>query len=124
MMATAAEEISQSCPISDNDITSVSFKIARKNQDRPWKLRFIYLQCCEYRRFSARCTQYINAPSIQSVWVECECSPLFQEGKQARMRKYFTLDYLILWVVSSHLSAWMSKCSRCDSYELSDDVIL
>ncbi|KAG5275463.1 hypothetical protein AALO_G00120580 [Alosa alosa] len=45
MMATAAEEISQSCPISDNDMTSVSFKIARKNQDRPWKLRFIYLQC-------------------------------------------------------------------------------
>lgn len=73
---------------------------------------------------AAHDAQYSNAPSIQSVWVECECSPLFQEGKQARMRKYFTLDYLILWVVSSHLSAWMSKCSRCDSYELSDDVIL
>ncbi|KAA0707813.1 hypothetical protein E1301_Tti009709 [Triplophysa tibetana] len=39
MMATAAEEISE------NTETSVSFKSARKNQDRTWKLRFIYLQC-------------------------------------------------------------------------------
>ncbi|XP_016425508.1 uncharacterized protein LOC107753790 [Sinocyclocheilus rhinocerous] len=39
MMATAAEEISE------NTVTPVSFKSARKNQDRPWKLSFIYLQC-------------------------------------------------------------------------------
>ncbi|KTG06646.1 hypothetical protein cypCar_00029963 [Cyprinus carpio] len=39
MMATAAEEISE------NTETPVSFKSARKNQDRPWKLSFIYLQC-------------------------------------------------------------------------------
>ncbi|KAL2089717.1 hypothetical protein ACEWY4_014405 [Coilia grayii] len=45
MMATAAEEINQRCPTSDNNVTPVSFKTARKNQDRPWKLRFIYLQC-------------------------------------------------------------------------------
>ncbi|XP_036410865.1 uncharacterized protein si:ch211-51h4.2 isoform X3 [Megalops cyprinoides] len=46
MMATAAEEICHSSPNSENYITSVSFKITRKNQDRPWTLRFIYLQCC------------------------------------------------------------------------------
>ncbi|XP_036410857.1 uncharacterized protein si:ch211-51h4.2 isoform X2 [Megalops cyprinoides] len=45
MMATAAEEICHSSPNSENYITSVSFKITRKNQDRPWTLRFIYLQC-------------------------------------------------------------------------------
>ncbi|KAF4107597.1 hypothetical protein G5714_011961 [Onychostoma macrolepis] len=38
-MATAAEEISE------NTETPVSFKSARKNQDRPWKLSFVYLQC-------------------------------------------------------------------------------
>ncbi|XP_056590165.1 uncharacterized protein si:ch211-51h4.2 isoform X1 [Triplophysa dalaica] len=45
MMATAAEEICSSLAISENTETSVSFKSARKNQDRTWKLRFIYLQC-------------------------------------------------------------------------------
>ncbi|XP_063058159.1 uncharacterized protein si:ch211-51h4.2 [Engraulis encrasicolus] len=45
MMATAAEEINQMCPTTDNNATSVSFKTTRKNQDRPWRLRFIYLQC-------------------------------------------------------------------------------
>ncbi|KAI1891540.1 hypothetical protein AGOR_G00144850 [Albula goreensis] len=45
MMATAAEEIHHSSPRSENNVTTVSFKITRKNQDRPWKLRFIYLQC-------------------------------------------------------------------------------
>lgn len=49
MMATAAEEICSSRAISENTETSVSFKSARKNQDRTWKLRFIYLQCCEYQ---------------------------------------------------------------------------
>ncbi|XP_051528383.1 uncharacterized protein si:ch211-51h4.2 isoform X2 [Myxocyprinus asiaticus] len=45
MMATAAEEICPKRTISENTDTSVSFKTARKNQDRPWKLRLIYLQC-------------------------------------------------------------------------------
>ncbi|KAJ8418855.1 hypothetical protein AAFF_G00003540 [Aldrovandia affinis] len=45
MMATAAEEICQSSPSSENNVPTLSFKITRKNQDRPWKLRFIYLQC-------------------------------------------------------------------------------
>ncbi|XP_051957086.1 uncharacterized protein si:ch211-51h4.2 [Xyrauchen texanus] len=44
-MATAAEEICPNRTISENTETSVSFKTARKNQDRPWKLRLIYLQC-------------------------------------------------------------------------------
>ncbi|XP_051768130.1 uncharacterized protein si:ch211-51h4.2 isoform X2 [Ctenopharyngodon idella] len=39
VMATAAEEISE------NTETPVSFKSARKNHDRPWKLSLIYLQC-------------------------------------------------------------------------------
>ncbi|XP_014072213.2 uncharacterized protein si:ch211-51h4.2 [Salmo salar] len=46
MMATAAEEIFQSpCPISERHVTTMSIKITRKNQDKPWKLRLIYLQC-------------------------------------------------------------------------------
>ncbi|KAK1162621.1 hypothetical protein AOXY_G17518 [Acipenser oxyrinchus oxyrinchus] len=44
-MATAAEEIGQITPNSENNFTALSLKITRKNQDRPWKLRFIYLQC-------------------------------------------------------------------------------
>ena len=56
MMATDAEEITAQtnpCPVHhDNNsptTTHLSIKITRKNQDRPWKLRVIYLQCCEYR---------------------------------------------------------------------------
>lgn len=53
MMATDAEEISfptSPCPVPDNSSSStLTIKITRKNQDRHWKLRFIYLQCCEYR---------------------------------------------------------------------------
>ncbi|XP_017578077.1 uncharacterized protein si:ch211-51h4.2 isoform X2 [Pygocentrus nattereri] len=45
MMATAAEEVCHSRPITQSSDTSVSFKLARNNQDRPWTLRFIYLQC-------------------------------------------------------------------------------
>ncbi|XP_075876212.1 uncharacterized protein LOC142884437 [Nelusetta ayraudi] len=49
MMATDAEEISiptSPCPVPDNSASStLSIKITRKNQDRHWKLRFIYLQC-------------------------------------------------------------------------------
>ncbi|MGH0131176.1 UNVERIFIED_CONTAM: hypothetical protein FKN15_002765 [Acipenser sinensis] len=45
-MASAAEEIGQITPNSENNLTALSLKITRKNQDRPWKLRFIYLQCC------------------------------------------------------------------------------
>ncbi|XP_046892966.1 uncharacterized protein LOC124478657 [Hypomesus transpacificus] len=47
MMATEAEEISQTSPypMSDSNVSTLSIKITRKNQDRPWKLRFIYLQC-------------------------------------------------------------------------------
>ncbi|KAJ8278824.1 hypothetical protein COCON_G00058900 [Conger conger] len=45
MMASAAEEICPSSPNSENGVTTVHFKITRKNQDRPWKVRFIYLQC-------------------------------------------------------------------------------
>ncbi|TKS74159.1 hypothetical protein D9C73_008240 [Collichthys lucidus] len=51
-MATDAEEIrtqTSPCPIPDNSFSTLSIKITRKNQDRHWKLRFIYLQCCEYR---------------------------------------------------------------------------
>uniref|UniRef100_UPI0037E9C260 uncharacterized protein n=1 Tax=Semicossyphus pulcher TaxID=241346 RepID=UPI0037E9C260 len=48
MMATDAEEIrnqTSHCPIPDNSLSTLSIKITRKNQDRHWKLRFIYLQC-------------------------------------------------------------------------------
>ncbi|XP_064186050.1 uncharacterized protein si:ch211-51h4.2 isoform X3 [Anguilla rostrata] len=45
MMASAAEEICHSSPRSENNATTVQFKITRKNQDRPWKLRVVYLQC-------------------------------------------------------------------------------
>ncbi|XP_019112010.1 uncharacterized protein si:ch211-51h4.2 isoform X2 [Larimichthys crocea] len=48
MMATDAEEIrtqTSPCPIPDNSFSTLSIKITRKNQDRHWKLRFIYLQC-------------------------------------------------------------------------------
>ncbi|XP_072515930.1 uncharacterized protein [Salminus brasiliensis] len=45
MMATAAEEVCDSRSITESSAASVSFKLARKNQDRPWTLRFIYLQC-------------------------------------------------------------------------------
>ncbi|XP_059197641.1 uncharacterized protein si:ch211-51h4.2 [Centropristis striata] len=48
MMATDAEEIriqTSPCPIHDNSLSTLSIKITRKNQDRHWKLRFIYLQC-------------------------------------------------------------------------------
>ncbi|XP_070817532.1 uncharacterized protein [Chaetodon trifascialis] len=48
MMATAAEEIrnqTSPCPVPDNSLSTLSIKITRKNQDRHWKLRFIYLQC-------------------------------------------------------------------------------
>ncbi|XP_034738218.1 uncharacterized protein si:ch211-51h4.2 isoform X2 [Etheostoma cragini] len=48
MMATDAEEIriqTSPCPIPDNSLSTLSIKITRKNQDRHWKLRFIYLQC-------------------------------------------------------------------------------
>ncbi|TMS19946.1 hypothetical protein E3U43_006439 [Larimichthys crocea] len=56
-MATDAEEIrtqTSPCPIPDNSFSTLSIKITRKNQDRHWKLRFIYLQCCEYRHTSRR----------------------------------------------------------------------
>ncbi|KAK6478578.1 hypothetical protein HHUSO_G20921 [Huso huso] len=45
MAATAAEEMGEIHPNSENNFTSLSLKITRRNQDRPWKLRFIYLQC-------------------------------------------------------------------------------
>ncbi|XP_029906404.1 uncharacterized protein LOC115358517 [Myripristis murdjan] len=48
MMATGAEEITNQtnpCPVPDISLSTLSIKITRKNQDRPWKLRFIYLQC-------------------------------------------------------------------------------
>ncbi|KAM7388768.1 hypothetical protein PAMP_024918 [Pampus punctatissimus] len=48
MMATDAEEIriqTNHCPIPDNSLSTLSIKITRKNQDKHWKLRFIYLQC-------------------------------------------------------------------------------
>ncbi|XP_074523581.1 uncharacterized protein LOC141788590 [Halichoeres trimaculatus] len=48
MMATDAEEIRNHispCPVPDNSLSTLSIKITRKNQDRHWKLRFIYLQC-------------------------------------------------------------------------------
>lgn len=58
MMATDAEEISiptSPCPVPDISVSStLSIKITRKNQDRHWKLRFIYLQCCEYRHTPPR----------------------------------------------------------------------
>lgn len=57
MMATDAEEIrnhTSPCPIPDNSLSTLSIKITRKNQDRHWKLRFIYLQCCEYPHASRR----------------------------------------------------------------------
>ncbi|XP_044054518.1 uncharacterized protein si:ch211-51h4.2 isoform X2 [Siniperca chuatsi] len=47
-MATDAEEIRNQTtpyPIPDNSFSTLSIKITRKNQDRHWKLRFIYLQC-------------------------------------------------------------------------------
>ncbi|KAM7410622.1 hypothetical protein PAMA_001856 [Pampus argenteus] len=47
-MATDAEEIriqTNPCPFPDNSLSTLSIKITRKNQDKHWKLRFIYLQC-------------------------------------------------------------------------------
>ncbi|KAJ8277216.1 hypothetical protein GJAV_G00072720 [Gymnothorax javanicus] len=45
MMASAAEEIRHGSPSFENNATAVDFKLTRKSQDRPWKLRLIYLQC-------------------------------------------------------------------------------
>ncbi|MGH0167373.1 UNVERIFIED_CONTAM: hypothetical protein FKN15_008167 [Acipenser sinensis] len=45
MAATATEEMGEIYPNSENNFTALSLKITRRNQDRPWKLRFIYLQC-------------------------------------------------------------------------------
>ena len=64
MMATDAEEIriqTSPCPMPDNSLSTLSIKITRKNQDRQWKLRFIYLQCCEYRHTPRRSEQ--NTPA-------------------------------------------------------------
>ncbi|KAI4899167.1 hypothetical protein NFI96_031704, partial [Prochilodus magdalenae] len=55
MMATAAEEVRHSRPITGNSDTPVSFRHARNKQDRAWTLRFIYLQCCEYVGGGALC---------------------------------------------------------------------
>ncbi|XP_029355989.1 uncharacterized protein LOC115042098 [Echeneis naucrates] len=47
-MATDAEEIrnqTSPCPVPDTSLSTLSIKITRKNQDRHWKLRCIYLQC-------------------------------------------------------------------------------
>ncbi|KAG7514481.1 hypothetical protein JOB18_035014 [Solea senegalensis] len=49
MMATAADEIKEPepfpCSVPDTSLSSVSFRMRRKHEDRQWKLRFIYLQC-------------------------------------------------------------------------------
>ncbi|KAM4548475.1 uncharacterized protein PAE49_016716 isoform 2-T2 [Odontesthes bonariensis] len=48
MMATDAEEIinqTNPCHIPVNSLSTLSIKITRKNQDRHWRLRLIYLQC-------------------------------------------------------------------------------
>ncbi|KAL7867382.1 hypothetical protein AOLI_G00151960 [Acnodon oligacanthus] len=45
VMATAAEEVRHSRPITENRDTSVSFSPARKSQDSPWTLGAVYLQC-------------------------------------------------------------------------------
>ncbi|KAM4739997.1 uncharacterized protein FYW61_004252 [Anableps anableps] len=48
MMATEAEEIrahTTPCPNPDYSLSPLSIKITRKNQDRHWRLRCVYLQC-------------------------------------------------------------------------------
>ncbi|KAF3691340.1 hypothetical protein EXN66_Car007015 [Channa argus] len=48
MMATDAEAIrtqTTPCPIPDTSLSTLPITLTRKNQDRQWKLRFIYLQC-------------------------------------------------------------------------------
>ncbi|XP_041862943.1 uncharacterized protein si:ch211-51h4.2 isoform X2 [Melanotaenia boesemani] len=48
MMATDAEEIrthTKPFPVPDNSLSALSIKLTRKNQDRHWRLRCIYLQC-------------------------------------------------------------------------------
>ncbi|XP_007554708.2 uncharacterized protein LOC103139814 isoform X2 [Poecilia formosa] len=48
MMATEAGEIrahTSPCPNPDYSLSPLSIKITRKNQDRHWRLRCIYLQC-------------------------------------------------------------------------------
>ncbi|KAK2836034.1 hypothetical protein Q5P01_016518 [Channa striata] len=48
MMATDAEKIrtqTAPCPLPDTGFSPLPITVTRKNQDRQWKLRFIYLQC-------------------------------------------------------------------------------
>lgn len=77
MMATDAEEIriqTSPCPIPDNSLSTLSIKITRKNQDRHWKLRFIYLQCCEYRHTSRRLqpnTSRLTFTSLVRIYWKC-----------------------------------------------------
>lgn len=76
MMATASEEIrnqTSPCPITENSLSTLSIKITRKNQDRHWKLRFIYLQCCEYRHTLRRFVSYTGTGHTGSEknWTIC-----------------------------------------------------
>ncbi|XP_034438052.1 uncharacterized protein si:ch211-51h4.2 [Hippoglossus hippoglossus] len=48
MMATVAEEIrthTSPRPVPDSSLSTVSIQIRRKQQDRQWRLRLVYLQC-------------------------------------------------------------------------------
>lgn len=77
MMATDAEEIriqTSPCPIPDNSLSTLSIKITRKNQDRQWKLRFIYLQCCEYRHTPRRSEQNTGTGCTSPVRKYWKCA--------------------------------------------------
>lgn len=79
MMATAAEEISE------NTETPVSFKSARKNQDRPLKQSLIYLQCCEYQGrdrcvMAAQRSKIPTPHSISFNWTFNTISPYHRQS--------------------------------------------
>lgn len=100
MMATDSVEIrnqTSPCPIPDNSLSTLSIKITRKNQDRHWKLRFIYLQCCEYRHTPRRLesnTEHRLHKSAQKI-MENVPHPCFRRRLVCRSR--INLSYQHIW---------------------------
>lgn len=100
MMATDSVEIrnqTSPCPIPDNSLSTLSIKITRKNQDRHWKLRFIYLQCCEYRHTPRRLesnTEHRLHKSAQKI-MENVPHPCFRRRLVCRSR--INLSYKHIW---------------------------
>ena len=95
MMATDASEImiqTNPSPVPDNSFTTMSLKMTRKNQLSPWKLRLIYLQCCEYQRHAEHC--YISRLSVSSTR---------RQFSQWRKKRFFIHGCYISQVSSIHL---------------------